>query len=186
MAREGSSRASFRSRRSSECLPILALWIVPTIKGTLFGGNQPLTPGLLSNDILTPDHDGMPVSPPNVRHEYVQALLDTGATVTCIDKALCSRLALQHYGATQVLGIDSSKYVLRGKFIAKFEFIHGAEGSEERIELPDYVNAAIVDLRDRNYSVVLGMDVLGIGDFCIHRDRTFSFEFSANSPSDSG
>lgn len=151
-----------------------------TIKGKLFGGNQPLARGVLSNDIPAPDHDGILTSPPNVRHEHVRALLDTGATISCIDKALCERLALQHFGATPVLGIDSTKYVLRGKFMAKFEFVQSVTGAEQRTELPDYLNAAIVDLSNRNYSVVLGMDVIGIGDFCVHRDQSFVFEFSAN------
>lgn len=150
---------------------------MPTIKRPLTNGIQPLVHGILTNNIPEPDHDGLLQPPPNVRSEKVVALMDTGATTSCIDMGLCEKLQLKHFGTTSVVTLDTSKISHRTKYFAEFSFLKDKSNIASTIVLPDYLNAAAMPLSAKPYKVVIGMDVLSKGVFMTSRNDFFEFEF---------
>lgn len=94
------------------------------------------------------------------------ALVDTGATKSCITKALAEKMRLLPDGSEPVLGVHGPKttstYTV-GVFIAELNFI-----------LPELKVYEVGNLNEQIQSI-LGMDILLQGTFQLDKQQNFTF-----------
>lgn len=100
----------------------------------------------------------------------VNALWDTGATVTCISTTLAKKLKLPAISKTKILtagGVEDVDVYIAGLSI------------DDVIDMPK-VEITSGNFSDQNIDIIIGMDVISYGDFAISKknDQTiFSFRF---------
>lgn len=140
--------------------------------------------------VLTLRHNGrqlfMPVSilPPSPQptgnFPLFKALIDTGATVTCISEQVASVVGLRPHGRTTVAGVAGlsthNSYIFRLGFSADRPDNQSLPAVEAMYLLKlDILGAQIETTGD--YDVLLGMDVLSTGQLVVNGSGTFSFAF---------
>jgi len=87
---------------------------------------------------------------------YVKALWDTGATRSAVTHSLANRLSLKAINRVKVNGVNSVSYAN----IVKFSIML------PNFQIVDDVNAPVCDLI-AGIDLLLGMDIIMMGDFCI-------------------
>ena len=140
--------------------------------------------------VLTLRHNGqelfLPVCilPPLSEHTgpfpLFKALVDTGATVTCISEQVASAVGLRPHGRTTVVGVaglsTQNSYIFRLGFSADRPENQSLQAVEAMYLLKaDILGAQIETTGD--YDVLLGMDVLSTGQLVVNGSGTFSFAF---------
>ena len=101
----------------------------------------------------------------------VEALWDTGATVTCIKPALFSRLNLHPLDATNHVTLTG----IGGKITANSTLVNLSLTPNFAIE---YCSVYIADFPG-DAEVLIGMDIIGIGDFVVcNANNKASFSFA--------
>ncbi len=150
---------------------------MPTIRGRLFDQKFPLLRISISNQIAEFNpFDDVP-GPANQRSLELHALIDTGATHSVFDAALLSEMVLPHQGIKDVLlaGMDiptkCPSYACGLRFHEDPK--HGGQ-SHEWIDWPDMI---ALNLENRSYRAIIGMDIIGNGTLHIERGRAIRFDF---------
>jgi hypothetical protein len=125
--------------------------------------------------IITPAAVSVPESIPDLDHKpvTVNALWDTGATNSVITSALAKKLNIRPTGRIQTHGVNETKEV--NTYIVN-------------ILLPNRVviqNVIVSEAQQTtgNFDVLIGMDIICIGDFAItnfNKSTTFSFRFPSS------
>ena len=104
----------------------------------------------------------------------VETLWDTGATVTCIKPALFSRLNLYPLDATNYVTLTG----IGGKITANSTLVNLSFSPNFVIE---YCPVYVADFPG-GAEVLIGMDIIGIGDFVVcNADNKSSFSFAVPS-----
>jgi hypothetical protein len=128
---------------------------------------------------------GKPLSNP----QMFKALIDTGATGTCITKAAADRMGLLPIGKVEVQGVSGTKAhnnylfhvgfttVLPGALIAML-----ANQGGNQVQLQLHINntpiqGAEFDAGQGGFDVLLGMDVISTGSLKIEGDGSFSWSW---------
>lgn len=109
-----------------------------------------------------------------------EAVWDTGAMGTVITSAAARKLNLRPVGKARVLGIK-----VKGdadKNIASIVDVYLVN-----IVLPENVAVAAISVAEAEFSsqadLLIGMDVIGLGDFCVYEGRTLYFSKTRDLPS---
>lgn len=120
--------------------------------------------------IIIPVLVAPPLSEPSFQIIEGRALIDTGATSSLITTNIAEKLQLPRRGKQPLVSARSTELVNRYAFRLGFVLAGG----------PYMIDADLVgsEFRDHgNFNVIIGMDVLGQGDFSLRRNGTFSFAF---------
>jgi hypothetical protein len=123
--------------------------------------------------------------------QFVNALIDTGATTTGITSNLATRLQMQPVGKVPIHGVGGVQHHNSHLFMVGFPFAF-PPGSTPASGLPPPVpGQAVVQIHvltktiqgcefhggGANFEVILGMDVISTGSLVIQGNQTFSFSF---------
>jgi hypothetical protein len=124
-----------------------------------------------------------PSEPQIANLSMFKALLDTGATTTCITKKVADSLGLTPIGKVQVQGVAGPSFLNNYLFHVGFAF-GMSPGQDDKSQiggvchvLPAAIQGAEFHSGSAGFDVLLGMDVLGLGSFKLEGDGTFSFSF---------
>ena len=127
--------------------------------------------------------DGMDVytdlpQPPKVF--VLRALIDTGATQTCIIESAAKKLDLVPLGYVPTMGIHGVSevryYLFRIGFI-KHESSIEVSASNEMSVLQKPIQGTELQIENAGFEVLLGMDALSCGNLHIWANGQFRFEF---------
>lgn len=138
---------------------------MPSIRGSLDGG-QPLTSVLISPLL----DNGPPAG-----HAFV-ALIDTGSTKTCVTRTVVEALGL--LPQARILVATPSGLERRKAYTFTLGFLDEGDGSIGAARSPYYFPDGVTGadfVKNSNFDVLLGMDVLAQGRLLIEHGR---FEFS--------
>ncbi|MBA3526739.1 MAG: aspartyl protease family protein [Sphingomonas sp.] len=152
---------------------------MPNIVGR-HNGRQVFTPVVLfpvEEFTDTPDPQRLSKFP---HHQVLRALIDTGATGTCITEAAARKLNLEPSGVVGVQGVNGADY--HPSYIFKLGFVDLQQDElgyqnprfdlfDEEIEGPRF------DCGAADFDVLLGMDVLSRGTLTISKLGTFKFSY---------
>lgn len=109
------------------------------------------------------------------------ALVDTGAQATCITSAAAEKVGLLPIGKVAIQGVAGLSFHNNYLFRVGFPFGAAGERREARLRNLHVVTAPIqgaeLNVRDCDFDVLLGMDIIGIGSLKIDGDGSFSFSF---------
>jgi len=120
-----------------------------------------------------------------------RALIDAGATTTCISTRLAQKLKIQPIGKVPIQGVSRASYHNSYLFMVAFPFPL-PPGSAAPVSLPapkqNEVQAKIhilqivihgveFDPGNAGFDVLLGMDVIRTGTLVVQGDGNFSFSF---------
>jgi len=125
---------------------------------------------------------GMPVGVGNARSKKLigmRALIDTGATHTCITSRAALKLDLDPLGFVPTTGIHGTSKV--PYYLFRIGFISSKSNDEDIA--PN--NLAIMDEAVRgtelqahvDFDILLGMDVISCGNLFVWQNRRYRFEF---------
>ena len=108
------------------------------------------------------------------------ALVDTGATVTCISEKVVSIVGLRPQGRVTVTGVagpsSHNSYVFMLGFSTQNPAITSAHTVDVLHLLTERILGAQIETND-HYDVLLGMDVISTGQLIVCKTGTFSFAF---------
>lgn len=113
---------------------------------------------------------------PGPRISYI-ALLDTGATRTCITQRVISDLGLQTRAKLLVASATSAPQRRRAYSYSLGLFCSDERGEEKTLYAIPHEFVAPWFADNQNFDVLLGMDVLSQGQLLFEPDGTFSFNF---------
>jgi hypothetical protein len=107
-----------------------------------------------------------------------RALIDTGSVVTCITDNIIAALSLRPYGLKQMGNVYS--IANHKTFLVKLGFPVQDNGQQRHglHILPKTVVAPQIRSMD-HFDVLIGMDVIGLGDLNVMQTGRFSFAFEA-------
>lgn len=114
------------------------------------------------------------------RHQVLRALIDTGATGTCITEAAAKKLSLEPSGVVGVQGVNGADY--HPSYIFKLGFVD-LQADELGYQNPkfdlfeDEIEGPRFDCGSSDFDVLLGMDVLSKGTLTISKMGTFKFSY---------
>ena len=123
------------------------------------------------------------VTPPPIQTQFnvFNALVDTGATTTCITPAVATKVGLTPIGKTQISGVSGPSTHNNYVFHLAFVFMNSSKsGLVSSGELNIYVNpiqGPELILQGAAFDVLLGMDVIGTGSLAVEGNGTYSFSF---------
>ena len=141
--------------------------------------------------IMTGHHKGLVrsiVSPIRIKAHgspaYIETngIWDTGATGTVVQKSIVQKLSLISTGKRNISGINETK--LTDQYLIDLSF------KKSNIDLHQVTVAEIEEIRgDPKIEVLIGMDIIGLGDFVIsnyNNQTTFSFRIPSQGTIDFG
>jgi len=127
--------------------------------------------------------DGMDVYTNTPRHSKVfvlKALIDTGATHTCITESAAQKLDLVPLGYVPTMGIHGISevryYLFRIGFI-KHDQSDRTPTPNTMFVLEKPIKGTELQIEDAGFEVLLGMDALSCGNLHIWANGQFKFEF---------
>jgi hypothetical protein len=138
---------------------------------------------------------GLPVGPDGSPYEgsviTARALIDTGATTTCISSRLAAQLRIQPIGKVPVQGVSSVSYHNSYLFMVAFPFAlpssavpadrlpsPGPGEAQGRVHmLQSVIQGCEFNPGNAPFDVLLGMDVVRTGTLVVQGDGSFSFSF---------
>ncbi len=127
-------------------------------------------------DSLDPEFLSKPAS-----LQVLTALIDTGATGTCITESAARKLGLEPSGIVPVQGVGGTSY--HNSYIFKVGFVD-LRKNELGFESPQFhlvdreINGVEFDCGNEDFEVLLGMDVLSIGSLTVDgRGKSFRFSY---------
>ena len=146
-----------------------------------FSGQFDWTPGLIWDVAVVPDSIPSDKTGRPGRLHMCRALVDTGATSTCISKSVAAELGIEPTGKVdmQTAGgvVDVNVYSVR----IGFPFGRKANQSGETTTQIQFINAIIqapeFDPGNSNYRALIGRDILRIGVLSMSYDGHFSFAY---------
>jgi hypothetical protein len=123
--------------------------------------------------------------------QAVTALIDTGATTTCITSGLASRLNLTPIGKVPVHGVSGNAYHNNYLFYVAFPFALPPGTVDPNLPPPPpgqvqgqifilhrvIQGCELVTSPNASFEVLLGMDVISSGSLVVQGNGTFSFSF---------
>jgi hypothetical protein len=116
-----------------------------------------------------------------VRMHVFKALVDTGAQGTCITSAAAEKVGLAPIGKVQIRGVGGLSFHNNYLFRVGFAFGGAGEGREVRLGslhiVDEPIQGAELNIRNSDFDVLLGMDIISIGSLKIDGDGSFSFSF---------
>jgi Aspartyl protease len=132
-------------------------------------------------------HEGAAIAEPVIG----RALVDTGATTTCISARVAEHLKMQPIGKVPVQGVSQVSYHNSYLFMVAFPFALGpgflapaalpppkpGEIQSQLHVLKAIIQGCEFDPGKASFDVLLGMDVLHIGTLVVQGDGSFSFSF---------
>jgi len=110
-----------------------------------------------------------------------KALVDTGATTTCITKTAADKVGLLPVGKVPVQGVSGVSF--HDTYVFKVAFAFEAIGTEPdmpvaSVQIFDFpIEGADLNLEQSQFDVLLGMDIISRGSLKIDGDGSFSFCF---------
>ena len=117
-------------------------------------------------------------APPKVF--ILKALIDTGATHTCITESAAKKLDLTPLGFVPTMGIHGVSevryYLFRVGFI-KHETSDGQVSASDMAILEKPIQGTELQIEDAGFEVLLGMDALSCGNLHVWANGKFKFEF---------
>jgi hypothetical protein len=126
-------------------------------------------------DVINPFHIEQPA-----RLHVLNALVDTGAQSTCITKSAATRLGLTPIGAIPIQGVSGRSLHNNYLFKMGFSLTQTDEVGVVTSNL-HFLNQPIEGVEfhsgSSDFDVLLGMNVLSVGDLTITRDGRFKFSF---------
>jgi Aspartyl protease len=111
-----------------------------------------------------------------------KALLDTGATATCITKNVADLVGLLPIGKVPIHGVSGLSYHNNYLFYVGFQVARNdfadLPGQVMETHVADvYVQGAELIIPGGEFDVLLGMDILSTGSLAVEGSGTFSFSF---------
>ena len=133
-------------------------------------------------------HDGRSVvarlviaHPDDIRLESpisARGLIDTGATVTAVSRDIAETLKLRPEGKRTITNTHgqarSTQYRFRVGLITAAG--NGRLGAASLPYLLDDLVFGIDIIAGASFDVLIGMDILSLGDLCVRRNRTWTFQ----------
>lgn len=110
----------------------------------------------------------------------LDALVDTGAQGTCITRRAAQQLGLTPIGFIPVQGVSGIQYHNNYLFQIGFADIQQHEIGFAKSEMhifPQPIEGAEFDSGNADFDILLGMNVISIGDLTITRSGRFKFSF---------
>jgi predicted aspartyl protease len=111
-----------------------------------------------------------------------KALVDTGATSTCITQRVASEVGLLPVGKVPIMGVSGQSY--HNNYLFHVGFTISLENPENTNELQveAHISAAQIQgaelvIPGGEFDVLLGMDILSTGSLAMEGGGTFSFSF---------
>ncbi|MEQ1929369.1 MAG: retropepsin-like aspartic protease [Parvularculaceae bacterium] len=128
---------------------------------------------ILLTVVVVSDLAADPTGAVSIRMEPLRALLDTGATSSSITPNAAHRIGLTPAGLRYVNTAGGMRRV------PYFAFRIGIlkDGAGAPFVLDEPISGSAFTLETMNFDILLGMDVISLGDLAIRRDGTWSFEF---------
>lgn len=132
--------------------------------------------------------DGAPYNGPIIS---ARALIDTGATTTCISARLAKQLKMQPIGKVPIQGVSRASYHNSYLFMIAFPFAL-PPGAAAAVALPSpkpnevqaqihvlqpVIHGVEFNAENAGFDVLLGMDVIRTGTLVVQGDGNFSFSF---------
>jgi len=111
-----------------------------------------------------------------------KALVDTGASSTCITKKVADDLGLSPIGQVPIMGVSGKSYHNNYLFYVGFTIqVVDPENPSQNTMRMHMANKAIqgveLALQGDQFDVLLGMDILSTGSLAIEGNGTYSFSF---------
>lgn len=107
----------------------------------------------------------------------VKALVDTGATRTCITASMIQALGLQPRGKLIVASATSHAERRRAYGYSLGLFCFDERSRHDTLYVVEHEFVAPPFQDNDNFSVLLGMDILSQGRLVFERDGSFAFDF---------
>jgi|GEM_PF-918554 len=108
-----------------------------------------------------------------------RALVDTGATSSCITTKVASAVGLDPVGRVSVQGVagvaDLNNYLFHVGFIENVQSDQGQTLAQVNVLNREITGAEVNS--GGHFDVLLGMDVLSTGTLIVHGNKHFSFSF---------
>ena len=141
---------------------------------------DPVTGALIQLTVLPPSHNSVSgVPPPAENLQVYNALIDTGASCTCISRKVVSDLNLRPMGLVPVSGVHgtvpTNSFQFRVGFFASHSLSTGGTVSGNLIEF--LVDGIVFDNRGCLFDILLGRDILCKGSFSMAFNNQFIFCF---------
>lgn len=137
-----------------------------------------LNVAILRPDDLLAEARGLAASAPNT----FSALLDTGATCTCITKRVAESVGLLPIGKVPIHGVSGLSYHNNYLFCVGFP-VSRQDYADPRQQVMEthiadvQVQGAELVIPGGEFDVLLGMDILSTGSLAVEGSGTFSFSF---------
>jgi hypothetical protein len=161
---------------------------MPCILGVHSGGNQLFCVAVIIPHTIAPAPMGSVLPLPSV--ESARALIDTGATGTCISQRHAQKINLQPIGKRTVHGVSGvaahNSYVFKIGF--PFDVPAGIPLPPGMPSMPPGGRATQLHVVEKiiqgsefktggNFDILLGMDVISIGSLVVLGNGSFCFSF---------
>lgn len=150
---------------------------MPDIVGSHNGSQVLLKVAVLPVDDDSYDPDRFSRVP---KFHVLDALVDTGAQGTCITRRAAQRLGLTPIGFVPVQGVSGIQYHNNYLFQIGFADIQQDEIGFAKSEMhifPQPIEGAEFDSGNADFDILLGMNVISIGDLTITKSGRFKFSF---------
>lgn len=114
--------------------------------------------------------------------QVLRALIDTGATTTCITENAAKKLSLQPSGVVGVQGVGGATY--HPSYIFKIGFVD-LQQDELGYQNPQFylfdkeIEGPQFDCGKEEFDVLLGMDILRFGTLTVSNSGNFKFSYKA-------